>query len=135
MEKWQLITTIIVAIFGSAGFWNWLSQRKASNKEILNAVKGMADRVSTVERRVNELGDAGLKDRAENARVRFLRFNGELIRGERHTLEEFTQALDDIDKYVRYCKTHPQYPNSKAEMAIANIKRCYDKCQETHDFL
>ena len=135
MEKWQLMTTIIVAIFGSAGFWNWLSQRKASNKEILNAVKGLTDRVSTVERRVNELSDDSAKDRAEIARVRFLRFNGELIRGEKHTLEEFTQALDDIDKYNRYCETHPRYPNCKAELAIANIRRCYDRCQETHDFL
>lgn len=129
------IMAIIAAIFGSTGFWQWLSNRHASNRDILTAVRGVEGRVATLEDRVGALQDDQEKDRAEYARLRVLRFNGELLRNQRHTKEEFDQALHDIDTYEDFCESHPRYANNKAVLAVENIKRCYEGCLKQHDFL
>ena len=130
-----IILPLVLAIFASTGFWNWLSQRKASNRDILTAIKDLSSRLTRLEQRVEQNEENNIRERAEQARVRLLRFNGELLRGVKHTEEEFFQALSDIDIYEKFCKANPEYPNSRAVMAIANIKRCYDQCLQQHDFL
>lgn len=72
---------------------------------------------------------------AKNARYRILRFNDEILCGKYHTEEHFNQILSDIDMYEKYCKEHPKYPNSKAVLAIGNIRRVYRKCTDEHSFL
>ena len=86
----------------------------------------------------NELNTHICTDDARNADVRranILRFNNELIRDIPHTKEEFIEILVDIDYYERYCKDHPEYPNTRAVHAIANIGRVYDERMKKHDFL
>ena len=75
------------------------------------------------------------QNEAKNARYRVLRFDDEIRHGKRHTEEHFNQILDDIDMYDDYCREHPKYPNSKAVMAIANIKKVYEKCKNEDSFL
>lgn len=131
----EYIVAIAVAIFGSTGFWTWINNRHASNKDILAAVRGVEGRVAAVEGQVSSVQDDLDSLRAEEARVRVLRFNAELLRGERHTEEEFVQVLSDIDKYTHFCRTRPDFPNSQAEMAIKNCKRAYEHCLRERDFL
>ena len=128
MERWQLLTTIIAAIFGSTGFWAWLSQRHASNKEILKQVETLTKKVDDLSYKVDQ-------NEAIECRARILRFNKELIENERHTLEEYSTILEDIDKYEGFCNRNPNFRNNKANLSIENIKRCYLKCEEQHDFL
>ena len=128
MERWQLLTTIIVAIFGSTGFWSWLSQRNASNKVILKRVDDLSKTVDDLSYKVDS-------NEAVECRARVLRFNKELIENERHTFEEFSTILEDCDKYEEFCDKHKDFRNSKANLSIENIKRCYSKCEEQHDFL
>ena len=52
-----------------------------------------------------------------------------------HTEEEFVDVLKDIDDYKSYCEKHPDYPNSRAVHAIANIERVYDERLLKNDFL
>lgn len=131
----EYIVAIVAAIFGSTGFWSWVQNRHASNKDILKAVQAVEGKVATLEDRVGELQDEQDRDRAEYARLRVLRFNSELLRDIKHTKEEFDQVLDDIDTYEDYCDEHPRYANNKAIMAIENVKRCYESCLKQHDFL
>ncbi|MBS6533635.1 MAG: hypothetical protein KH338_08395 [Oscillospiraceae bacterium] len=72
---------------------------------------------------------------ADMHRARILRFNQELIRQIPHTREEFIEVLTEIDRYQRFCREHPDYPNSRAVHAIANIGRVYDERLQKHDFL
>ena len=72
---------------------------------------------------------------ADMHRARILRFNQELIRSITHTREEFIEVLTEIDRYQRFCREHPEYPNSRAVHAIANIGRVYDERLQKHDFL
>lgn len=72
---------------------------------------------------------------ADMHRARILRFNQELIRQIPHTREEFIEVLTEIDRYQQFCQEHPDYPNSRAVHAIANIGRVYDERLQKHDFL
>ena len=72
---------------------------------------------------------------ADMHRARILRFNQDLIRQIPHTREEFIEALTEIDRYQQFCREHPDYPNSRAVHAIANIGRVYDERLQKHDFL
>lgn len=66
---------------------------------------------------------------ADSHRARILRFNDEEWRGEKHSREHFLEILAEIDQYNEYCSTHPNYRNSRAVHAIANINRLYDELQ------
>lgn len=72
---------------------------------------------------------------ADANRIRILAFNGELLGNVLHTTEDFYEVLHEIDLYELYCKEHPEYPNSRAVHAIANIRRIYDERLEKHDFV
>ena len=77
-------------------------------------------------------------DDARNAdmhRATILRFNNELLRDIPHTREEFIEVLSAIDIYERYCKAHPEYKNTRATHAVANIQRVYNERLVKRDFL
>lgn len=103
--------------------WSWIA------KQIGHAITG--DLVKEV-RDLRVEFDMNL---ATQARQRILRFNDELLRKEHHSKEFFDNILEDIDSYERYCADHPKYKNSKATLAISNIRRCYEKCEIDGDFL
>ena len=103
--------------------WTWLAKwaGNAMNGDIVREVRDLREEF-----------DVSL---ANQARTRILRFNDELLRKDRHSKEMFDSVLEDVDSYERYCSEHPLYKNSKAVLAIANIKRCYEKCEQNNDFL
>lgn len=111
-------------------FWTYLAQAvgRAINKEMMVKVDKMAKDLE------KHIQDEEEKE-AKTARQRFLRFNDELLEGKKHTKEHFDEILEDIDDYEDYCANHPLYENSKAELAIANIKRIYNECLEEKKFL
>lgn len=83
-----------------------------------------------------EIMDKLNESEATDARYRIIRFDDEIRhRVVRHTEEHFNQILSDIDEYERYCSTHPDYKNSKAVMAIENVRRTYEKCRKENSFL
>lgn len=74
-------------------------------------------------------------DNANEARRQILIFNDELLRGTKHSKEHFDQILLDVDHYERYCAKHEEYKNSRAVLAIEEIRRCYAKCEKEGTFL
>lgn len=90
--------------------------------------------VSDLSKKIDSLEDKIDLNKAESNRTRILRFNGEIKRGIHHDEEEFNDCLGAIDYYEDYCRQHPDYPNSKAVMAIANVKKVYEKAYSENDF-
>ena len=109
------VTTIVLAIL----------QRRWQQKDKLEEIKQSLDAHCKAddERYIKQ------------CRTRILRFNDEVIRNVRHTKEHFDDVLDDITEYTRYCKEHEDFKNEKAVMAIANVKRVYQFCEENDCFL
>lgn len=73
--------------------------------------------------------------KAECHRAALLAFNTSLLRGEKHTQEDFFDVFRHIDQYEGYCRNHPGYKNNRASHAIANIGRVYDERLKARDFL
>jgi hypothetical protein len=118
--------SVIVAIFGSAGFWQWVSNQ--GNKEIKAEVKKI--RVE-----FGELKEADELKEIRNARRRILRFNDEIINHVKHSREYFDDILEDVTAYESYCRENPDFRNGKAALAIENIERVYRECMKEGKFL
>lgn len=110
--------------------WSWCAKkiRKALFGELITKIEKVESEVAEIRKEMGE-------DRAISARVRILRFNDEMIGNVHHSKESFDQVLDDTTFYEKYCDEHPDFKNDRTKMAVNNIKRCYQKCLEDHDFL
>lgn len=128
MIKWEIVATIIVAIFGSQGFWSWLMSRNNESKKIL-------DEMQSIRQEVCGLRDDFDLERTITARTRILHFNDELLNDAKHSKESFDQVLSDIDTYEKYCDAHPKFLNNRTAMSVSHIKRTYQKCEDEHSFL
>lgn len=121
--------------------WNLLGRTigRSINKEMMEQVdnfsKDINSRVDSLSQKVDGLEKADELERVRFARQRILRFNDEILCSQRHSKEHFDEVLDDIDIYEEYCRTHEEYENNKAVLAIKTIKKTYNKCMDDHDFL
>lgn len=115
-------------------------ETKDKKEDVTGAITSLGNKIDNVKSSIMaELA----KDRADNeeyrikmCRQRILQFNDEIYRGVRHTKESFDDVIvEGIDVYEDYCKTHPTFPNFKAEAAIENIKETYKKCLKEGTFL
>lgn len=95
----------------------------------------ISKRLDEIEKKLDSHIKTDDQGRADDWRAAILRFNNELLRPIRHTKEEFVEVLGYIDKYEHYCEKNPEYPNSRAEIAIENIREVYKVRLKKRDFL
>ena len=108
---------------------------RAINGEVLESVEDVKRAQRDTRKALDEHIQADDERNADTLRMRVLHFNNELLRGDRHTREDFIEILAVIDAYEQYCKNHPNYRNNRASHAIANIGRVYDERLKLRDFL
>lgn len=110
--------------------WNWIGRciGRSINGEVMEQVQRLTKKVDEIENHA-EL------ERVRDSRQRILRFNDEILCGQKHSKEHFDEILDDITVYEHYCDDHKDYENNKAVLAIATIKKTYDSCVDNHSFL
>lgn len=105
---------------------------KKDNQQNKNELKKSIEQIST--RLDNHILEVEAT-KADERRLRILRFSDELRSGIKHSREHFDNVLEDIDRYEKYCKDNPDYPNTKCLLAIENIKSVYKRRLEKNDFL
>ena len=117
--------------------WSALAKAlgRAINADVLKELNDVKATQKETQDRLNKHIRVDDERDADKHRERILQFNNELLRDIPHTREDFIEILGEIDKYEQYCREHPEYPNSRAVHAIANIGRVYDDRLEKHDFL
>lgn len=117
--------------------WSVLARAigKEMNKDMMEKLEAVQTDVKNLKEKHDDLRNRMDKGDADECRTRILRFADELRRGVEHSEEFFNQILDDISDYERYCAEHPEYKNSKAVNAIAEIDKVYQKCMEKNSFL
>lgn len=108
---------------------------RAINSEVLASVEDVKRAQRDTRKALDEHIQSDDERNADTLRMRVLHFNNELLRGDRHTREDFIEILAVIDAYEQYCKNHPNYRNNRASHAIANIGRVYDERLKLRDFL
>lgn len=118
-------------------FWGWLFKKigKFVNQDMMDRIDTIEDEIKAVKDDVDSYKETAKIEQMQTIRYRILRFNDEILHERKHTEEHFNEILVYIDEYEDFCKTHPTYPNTKAELAIENIKRIYKKCLEERAFL
>lgn len=120
--------TIFLSIFGGGGLVTLV-------QFLINRHDAKKGELSKIKQEINSLREEIREDQATTARVRILRFSDEMLHGEKHSKESFDQALQDIDKYTKYCHSHPDYENARAKAAIAHISSAYEDCLKKDTFL
>ena len=123
-ELVQVIGGIVVAVFGGQGFWAWLMQRKASNKQILYEIKTLRSELDTEKRERRE-------ETANNIRWFILSFAQECRKGEEHDKEQWSFALSQAKRYETYCKKH-DIDNGVIEADTQYIRGLYDELSLSH---
>lgn len=58
-------------------------------------------------------------------RFHILRFADDVSKGAVFSDEYWSEISDTIDQYRTYCRLHPEYQNSKGEVAMEYIKELY----------
>ena len=110
--------------------WSWLAKAigKAINADVLA-------KLGEVEKRLDKHITVDDQRAADGNRTRILHFNNELVRNLKHTKEEFVEILAEIDAYEEYCRSHPEYPNNRAVIAIDHVREVYKERLKKNDFL
>lgn len=123
------IIEVITIVFASGGFWTFLT-------ELINRKRGIYKRLDDMD---NVLKDAKKEQKQFEARQwrnQIVRFNDELLLNQvKHSKSTFETILISCSDYEKYCNKDPDFRNGVATEAIANIRRCYRKCEEEQDFL
>jgi hypothetical protein len=117
--------------------WNWIGRTvgRSINKEMMDQVNDLQSEIKGMKTEIDTLKKEEELERVRQARQCILRFNDEILFEKRHSKEHFDEILDNIDIYEEYCRTHEEYENNKAVLAIATIREVYKDCLKTHDFL
>lgn len=110
----------------------WSALAKAVGRAVNAEV---AKELAEIKKKLDVHVDMDDRRAADGHRARILHFNNELLRDIGHTEEEFIEALTEIDAYEEYCRSHPDYPNNRAILAIEAIRESYRERLKKHDFL
>lgn len=117
----------------------WSALAKTIGRAINGDVLKTLSEVQSTQAQTRKMLDDHIRQDADRAadlhRARILQFNTELLRNIPHTREDFIDILAEIDAYREHCRLNPDYPNSRATHAIANIDRVYDDRLKKQDFL
>ena len=107
--------------------WSALARAlgRALNREVLQALQTLQQQAAETQAQLQEHIARSGEEQADAARQAILKFHSALLRGERHSEEEFAEVLALIDRYEAYCRAHPDYPNSRAVAAVAGIRAGY----------
>lgn len=132
-----VLATIIQTLSKRYKPLTWLASQfgKAANKEMLDKLNDLDEKVDKLEKRDSEQDAKREEEKAKAARRRILRCSDEIRSKQHHSEEYFNDVLDDITFYTQHCDTHPNFKNEKAVMAINLVERTYNKCIEDNDFL
>ena len=103
---------------------------RAINGELIKKVDNLQNAVEEIKENHKKFEKGYGEDKATERRIRIIGFNDEILHHIDHSKEHYDQILEDITEYNEYCRTHPEFKNSKAVFAIQNIQR---KNQEHFD--
>ena len=124
----EVTLTKIVSIIGGGALFKFLEF--LINRKDNRIIKRIDELEKSFNGKIEDLRHEFESESANNARIRILTFSEEIQRGHKHSKESFDQIHSDIDDYLKYCHEHPNYPNSRADMAIKNIEDVYLKAMK-----
>lgn len=107
--------------------WKWLFRviGKALLQPLDQELTSMRNSIDKIGKRMDAQEQRFEINDVEDARRRILRFADEEKHGITHSEEHFGLINDDMKLYRSYCRDHPEFPNMKADSAMAMIETKY----------
>ena len=155
MDK-DLIMAVVAAVIGSSALWGFIQfllERKDKKEDCSKKIVEMIEKLDEkFDEKINDLGNKSTEgrnkldkkfDEIDNevseghiiaCRVRILKFMDEIIEGWDHSFDSYTQVMQDITNYERYCLEHPLFKNHQTVATIEHIKTDYKARLERNDF-
>ncbi len=130
----QVLAPILVALVGV------IPTIIANRKKTEASLAALGDKVDGLDKKLDKHIKENEFDNAKQVRVRILRFYDELCRamsrGEMPCSEShFEDILDDVSYYKRFVINHPDFKNSRGEVAMEYIEKTYHEMKTTGGFL
>ena len=109
--------------------FSWIAKiiGNALNADVIKQLDGNKEALEKLDKKLDKHIKENAREQMDECRIRILSFNERIVAGEKITKERYDAILDDIDKYEKYCKDNPDYPNSKAVLSIENLKKDYSE--------
>lgn len=114
---------------------NRYDKKHDTNADIIRKIDDLFLKIKELDNKIKELDDKIKESSTVSARVRMLRFAGEMLRGINHTKDDWDQVLTDITLYKNYCESHPEFKNDQTVSTTEYLLAEYKRRLEKRDFL
>ncbi len=128
-----ILSDVLPAVI--AGVVSVILANKAAKREKEKEQNEVVEKLDALSCKLDSHIQEDCEAKADEGRLRVLRFGDEVRRGIQHTEEHWTDILRDIDRYEAYCDSHPNYENNRATRTIQYLKNIFDEHLENNDFL
>lgn len=130
----DILQTLIGGLVGGGliGFIEFLIRRSDNKADKHDEVLA---RLDAIDGKITDIEYQLKANKADDARNRILMFDDEIRRSIQHSEESYNQILESINFYNKFCHENPQYENSKAVNAIANINKVYQQVKFEDRFI
>lgn len=120
-----IVLPLVLAIFGSSGFWAYLQSKNDKSKKILDTIDEIKTSIKTLDKKINDIEASAAETEARNARNRIVRFADDIRVGKKASKDYYDHIMSDIDVYNDYCTEHPKFKNGIAVVSIEKINQHY----------
>lgn len=143
-EVIAFFSAVIVALIGFIGqFIMYKSQRKdkiedqknTDNLEILQTLEKIKENLNEIWEEVKITRHDSEENSIIECRIRILRFADEILHNIAHTKDHFDQTMNDITRYEKYCREHPDFSNNITVNSVQIIEENFKKRFDKNDFL
>lgn len=95
--------------------------------DISQKTKDLPDKIDKLDKKITEETLERSGDHYKDMRRAIISFSEDITCGVSHNREHYDEIIHIIDDYKQFCKTHPEFPNSRCEMSIQFIEETYRK--------
>lgn len=136
--KFLEITYSVILPISLAGIGKILANINKDKEEAkrtwMACIEQLNDKVDTMNKELNEHIRTSNERDVREIRIEVLDFANSCMNNRKHTQEEFEFIIQECDKYEKYC-AEKNIRNGVADVAIAEVRRIYQKCFEENSFL
>ena len=107
---------------------------KNLTKEAVSKIDNLENRIENIDQKLDSHIAEDEVDKVKQNRLRILIFGSDILNGIKPTREHEEDILDSITEYEKYCISHPDFKNNKADITISFIKKDYENRLLTDNF-
>lgn len=129
----NIVLTIVLALISNGVLTSLIVTISDVIKKHAEKKSGTAKELGDLKNEIKKINDKLDEHIAQSYRNKILLFQNELFLKRRHTIEEWDEVIEALEKYNKHCKAN-NVDNEKIQLAEEYIKTVYKQCQLKADF-